>query len=103
MKKAITFIIIVAISVLVGIASDNYWGGIITFVVLGLIALVVYAQMRAHGTKPIAREVLKKERPTIVELDKCINALGGSSIGDEETKELTRKLIAKRGQLEHPS
>ena len=33
----IAFFVVVAISVLIGIASGNYWGGIITFLVLGLI------------------------------------------------------------------
>lgn len=95
-KEIITFFVIASVSILVGIASDNYWGGIITFLVLGLIFVMVHIQMRAHKTKPIARELLKQENPSKVELDKCIDDLGGSAIGDEESKELIRRLMAKR-------
>ena len=102
MKKGIiAFLVIIAISILVGIASDNYWGGIITFMVLGLIAVVVHTQIRAHKTKPIARELLKQEGLSKAELDKCIDDLSGPIIGDEENKELIRRLMAKRDELEN--
>ena len=97
-KEIIAFFVIVVISILIGIASDNYWGGIITFLVLGFFAAMVHIQMRAHRTKPFARELLSQERPSKAELDKCINTLGGSAIGDEESKELIRKLMAKRDE-----
>jgi hypothetical protein len=100
-KEIIAFFVIIAVSILVGIASDNYWGGIITFLVLGLIAIMVHIQMRAHKTKPIAQKLLKQERPNKAELDKCIDDLGGSAIGDEESKELIRRLMAKRDELEN--
>ena len=102
MKKAgIAFLVIIAVSILIGLASGNYWGGIITFLVLGLIALIFGTQMRAHNMKPVARELLKQEAPSKAELDKCIDDLGGSAIGDEESKELIRRLMAKRDELEN--
>jgi len=97
-KEIIAIPVILAVSILVGIAS-NYIGGIITFLVLGLIAVMTHIQMRAHKTKPIAEKLLKQEKPSKAELDKCIDDLGGSAIGDEESKELIRKLMAKRDQL----
>jgi len=96
-KEIIAFFVIVVISVLVGMAT-NYIGGIITFLVLGFFAVMFHMQMKAHRTKPFARELLKQERPNKAELDKCISDLGGSAIGDEESKELIRKLMAKRDE-----
>jgi len=96
----IAFFVVVAISVLIGIASGNYWGGIITFLVLGLITAMASMQYRAHGAKPIARKLLKQENPSIAEVDKCIQDLGGSGLNDTESKELIRKLMAKRDELE---
>ena len=95
----IAFFVVIAISVLIGIASDNHWGGIITFLVLGLIALIVGMQYRAHGAKSTARKLIEHENPTKAELDKCIQQLGGSAINDTESKELIRKLMAKRDEL----
>jgi F0F1-type ATP synthase assembly protein I len=46
-KEIIAIFVILAVSILVGIAS-NYVGGIITFLVLGLIAVMTHIQMRAH-------------------------------------------------------
>ena len=99
MKKGIVaFFAIVAVSVLIGMAT-HYIGGIVTFLVLGLIAAIVTGQYRAHNTKPIALELLKQENPSEAELSKCIEALGGSSLNDTESKELIRKLMAKRDAL----
>lgn len=98
MKRVIAFFVIVAISVLIGL-STNYWGGIITFLVLGLIAAIIDMQYRAHGAKPIARKLLEHENPNIAEVDKCIKDLGGSGLSDEESKELIRRLMAKREHL----
>jgi len=99
MKGAvIAFFVVIAISVLIGMAT-NYIGGIITFLVLGLITAMGSMQYRAHGAKPIARKLLEQENPNIVEVDKCIKDLGGSGLGDEESKELIRRLMAKRDNL----
>lgn len=98
MKRVIAFFVIVAISVLIGMAT-HYIGGIITFLVLGLFAAIIDMQYRAHGAKPIARKLLEQEKPNIVEVDKCIKDLGGSGLGDEESKELIRRLMAKRDEL----
>ena len=99
-KEMIIFSVIIVISVIVGLAS-NYLGGIITFFVLGLFFAMYHTQMRAHKTKPVAEKLLKQEKPNRAELDKCIDDLGGSPIGDEESKELIRRLMAKRDELEN--
>ena len=95
---AIAFVVVIAISVLIGMAT-NYIGGIITFLVLGLIVAIGSMQYRAHGAKPIARKLLEQENPGIAEVDKCIQDLGGSGLNDEESKELIRRLMAKRDEL----
>jgi hypothetical protein len=98
-RAAIMFLIVIVISVLIGIGSGSYWGGIITFLVLGLIATIIDMQYRAHGAKPIARKLLEQENPSIVEVDKCIKDLGGSGLNDTECKELIRRLMAKRDEI----
>ena len=98
MKKGIiAFFVIIAVSILIGMAT-NYIGGIITFLVLGFIAVMVSGQYRAQGMKPVARKLLRQEKPNEVELDKCIEALGGSALNDTESKELIRGLMAKRDE-----
>lgn len=99
-KEGIVFSVIIGISVLVGIAS-NYLGGIITFFVLGLFFAIGHIQMRADKTKPIATKLLSQKTPSKEELDKCIADLGGAQVGDEESKELIRRLMAKRDELEN--
>jgi len=101
MKKGIiAFFVIVVVSILIGMAT-NYIGGIITFLVLGLFAVIIAGQFRAHNTKPIALELLKQEKPDRAKLDKCISDLGGSALNDTESKELIRKLMAKRDEIEN--
>lgn len=99
-KEIIAFFVIIAVSILVGIASDNHWGGITTFLALGLIALMIHIQMRARKPKPIVRELLKQNEPSRIGLDKCIGNLGGPAVGDEESKELIRRIMAKGDELE---
>jgi len=99
MKKGIiAFFVIVVVSILIGMAT-NYIGGIITFLVLGLITVIIDMQYRAHGAKPIARKLLEQENPGMAEVDKCIQDLGGSGLNDTESKELIRKLMARRDEL----
>lgn len=93
-------IAIIAISILVAAAYDNYLMGIIMFLVLAFIGVMVYMQFHAEHTKPTALKLLKQENPEKAALDKCIDDLGGSAIGDEESKELIRRLMAKRDELE---
>ena len=94
----IAFFVVIAISVLIGMAT-NYIGGIITFLVLGLITAMASMQYRAHGAKPIARKLLEQGNPNMAEVDKCIKDLGGAGLSDEESKELIRRLMAKRDEL----
>lgn len=98
-KEIIVFSAIIVISVLVGIGS-NYLGGIITFFVLGLFFAIGRTQIHAQKTKPVARELLRQKHPSSADLDKCIADLRGSETGDEESKELIRRLMAKRDELE---
>lgn len=98
MKRLIAFFVIVAISVLIGLAF-NYWGGIITFLVLGVIAVIIDMQYRAHGAKSVAKKLLQQDVPNLPDVDKCIKDLGGAGLNDEESKELIRRLMAKRDEL----
>jgi F0F1-type ATP synthase assembly protein I len=61
-KEIIAIFVILAVSILVGIAS-NYIGGIITFLVLGLIAAVTHIQMRAHKKNRLPRSFSSKKNP----------------------------------------
>ena len=98
---AIAFFVVIILSILTGMTT-NYIGGIITFLVLGLITAMASMQYKAHGAKPIARKLLQQENPGIAEVDKCIQDLGGSGLNDTESKELIRKLMSKRDEIEHP-
>lgn len=97
MKGFITFLLMVGISTFFGVAYSNPLLAILIFMFLWIIVATAQRWKREDRAKVAAKQLLKKELPDKIQLDKTIQGL--SSADDEESRELVRRLMAKQDIL----
>lgn len=104
---SISVLVVIGVSVFAGFLfmpigdnGFNFIAFIFVFIPLMLILGAVGVRTSANKAKITAQDLLKQENPDKKVLNQTIKALDLPTLGaTEETKDLTRKLIAKRDQL----